>query len=261
MSNSAERDLRNALLLVLADGAVDEAEKQFVNELRQRLGIRDPEYRKIVASVRDKSESFSLPRSPTEAAAAIRLLVGAALADRTVVDSERQLLYRLARHVDLAETDVDGMFDELVAAEQSREDEATALLETIYQHFGEWDDATRRAKLAETDAFGRAAAGPMLRLLESYRHPDGMGDALELKALAAEHLGRTADVRAVYYLALQVNLGDGEDDMTCTALRSAAAEAIGQIIGRDFSRDQAGIDAARQWWDDEGRTRFNKLTI
>ena len=261
MSDSAERDLRNALLVVLADGMVDEGEKQFVNELRQRLGVSDDEYRQAVASVRDKSESFSLPRDATEAAAALRLLVEAAAADRVVADAERQLLYRLARHVGLAETDVDGMFDRLTATEQARADEVTSLLEAIYVHFAEWDAPTRQAKLAETDAFGRAAAGPMLRLLESYRHPDGMSDALELKALAAEHLGRTADVRAVYYLALQVNLGDGEDDMTCTALRSAAAEAIGRIVGRDFSRDQAGIDAAREWWDDEGRTRFNKLTI
>ncbi len=261
MSMSAERDLRNALLVVLADGTVDETEKQFISELKQRLGVRDAEYREIVASVRDKSGSFSLPRSSTEAAAAIRLLVEAAAADRTVADAERQLLYRLARHVGLAETDVDGMFDRLNAAEQDREDQVTELLEAIYADFAEWDLATRQAKLAETDAFGRAAAGPLLRLLESYRHPDGMTDALELKTLAAEQIGRTGDVRAVYYLAQQVNLGDGEDDMTCTALRSAAAEAIGRIVGESFSRDQSGIDAARQWWDDEGRKRFNRLAI
>ena len=146
---------------------------------------------------------------------------------------------------------------EISPAEQA---EITAAVEEIYTDFASWDDDTRRAKLQAIGSRGRAASKFLLAILESYRAPDGMDDTLEMKALTARQIGKLGDERAIYYLAQQINIGDGDDDVTSAVLRGACASAIGQIVGEKFSSDERGVNAARQWWDDIGRQEYNRLT-
>jgi len=110
-------------------------------------------------------------------------------------------------------------------------------------------------------AAGAAGAVLLLRILESYRTPDNAANALELKTMACEQLGDTADARAAYYLAQQVSIGDGEDEISSPELRTAAAEAMGKVVGEPFSRDSDGIDAARSWWSSPAAAEFQQLAL
>ena len=122
-------------------------------------------------------------------------------------------------------------------------------------------DAQRRAKLQELAAMGRGVVVPLLRVLESYKSPDGAPNALSLKARVAETLGELGDDRAVYYLAQQVNIGEQEDEITNAALRRASAAALGALVGAEFSADDEGVAAARQWWQGSGRRVYDRLAF
>ena len=133
-----------------------------------------------------------------------------------------------------------------------------AAVEEVYAGFGDWDEATRRSKFAVVGAFGRPAIVPLLRMLESYRTPDGSADPLEMRILVIDQLAALGDERAVYYLAQQIAL-DGADEVTGPAVRAAAAEAIGRIVGQPFARGDAGVAAARQWWRAGGMKQYDSL--
>ena len=168
------------------------------------------------------------------------------------------MLERLAGHAGLDSADVAELVDASVG---THEDEIGALVAEIYSDFVGWDEAARREKLAALARFGRESTLPLLRVLESYRAPDGAGNAIALKMLVVEQLGGLDDDRAVYYLAQQVNIGDLDDEITNAELRYAAAEALGRIISEGFSRDQAGVATARAWWLGVGLTRYDRLAL
>ena len=67
--------------------------------------------------------------------------------------------------------------------------EVEAAVEQMYAGFTGWDEAARREGLGRITAFGKAAALPLLRVLESYRTPDGADDSLALKAMVTRELG------------------------------------------------------------------------
>ena len=72
----------------------------------------------------------------------------------------------------------------------------------------------------------------------------------------AQQLGALGDDRAVYYLAQQFQM---DHDAAGAEFRQTAAEAMGRIVGQSFSRDAAGIEAARAWWLSAGIRQHDKL--
>ena len=260
MANLRREHLKNVLVLAVADGRVSDEEKEFILGLQKALGMSREEFAAMVEQVRRDPKAAPVPADPKAAADAIALLAEAALVDNEVSAPERKFIMDIAGWVGVDK----GVVEELLAAPQrarQAEEKAEVLTQELYADFTGWDAGRRREKIAELGALGPAAVVPLLRILESYRTPDGANDALELKALAAEQIGVLGDGRAVYYLAQQVNIGDGDDEVTCSALRFTAAQAMGKIVGESFAAGQDGVEAARQWWADRGRLKYNNLII
>jgi len=260
MAELRREDLKNVLILALADGRVSDEEKEFVLRLQDRLGLDRAALAAIVEEVRQDPKAAPIPADTERATAAISLLAEAAAVDGDISSPERKFITDIAAWVGVDAAVVAEMLDAPQQQRQAQE-RADALTEEIYDGFAGWDAAARRAKVAELAALGRHAVVPLLRILESYRTPDGADEALELKTLAAEQIGQLGDKRAVYYLAQQVTIGDIEDEITSAALRSAAAAAVGKLVGASFAADSSGIQAARQWWLDTGHTQYNDLVI
>jgi hypothetical protein len=272
----------------LADGRLGEQEKRYIDGLRKRMGMEAAEFVRLVEDVRSEGKKLALSREGEKARAVVRLLARTAAADGVVDEKERRLLGRIAAYTGLGDEVIERMLvEELSSAsdsggstESSGESTPTAgqagkakdapndtaveaRLREIYAEFTGWDAATRQRKVDELADWGRHAVVPLLRILESYRNPDGSDNALELKDMVIRKLGELKDERAVYYLVQQVSIGDVEDEITNLSLRAAAAEALGKITGHDFSPDQAGIEAARQWWTKGGaeRNKYDKLAM
>jgi len=258
MNEQAKRDLRNVIVFALIDGELGEPEKQFIDQLRVRLGVGEEELRDICEQVRQNPRSLSLPKDSGEATEAIRLLVDLAMVDGQVSDAERRMLERLAAHVGLDAAVIEQF---LTPPPETQEEQINDLTEEIYADFAGWDEPTRRQKVAALAGFGRESVLPLLHVLESYRMPGTAADALELRTLVAEQIGGLGDDRAAYYLAQQVNIGDMDDEITNAPLRYASAEALGRIVGEGFSRDQAGVVAARAWWLGAGFRKYNRLAL
>jgi len=140
------------------------------------------------------------------------------------------------------------------------EDEINAAIDRMYVKFCEWSDDERRSRCEAIGAHGTAAVIPLLHVVESYRNPDG-GEGRRMKAMIIDQLAAIGDDRVVYYLAQQVSLGDTDDEVTCAALREAAAEAVGKIAGKGFTRDRAGVLACRDWWAGEGTKTYRTLVL
>ncbi len=255
MDEQAKRDLRNVIVFALADGRLSEQERRFIDSLRAKLGISEAEFAALCQQVRQDPKRLSLPREAEQARKAVRLLAETATADGEVSQAERELLRRLAAKAGLGE----GEIDALIAPAGGDEDRVAALADEMYAHFVEWDEPARAEKLAALAGLGREAVMPLLHVLESYRVPDGAADNLELKRLVVVQLGNLGDERTAYYLAQQVGLGDVEDEISNAALRYAAAEALGRIVGQGFTADQPGLEAARAWWFGGGVRRYDRL--
>jgi uncharacterized tellurite resistance protein B-like protein len=250
------------MVIALADGQLTDEEKRFIQRLRQRLGLDEREFADLVAQVRADSKAVSLPKDPAEAIAAVRLIADAAAADGEMGAVEERIVRRLAAHVQLPPSELEALLRGSRGSEEAVDTaELEGRVEEIYAGFAEWDDSQRARKLEELGAYGPGAVRPLMQVLESYRTPAGLPDALALKALVAGQLGRLGDDRAVYYLAQQVSLGDIEDEITSADLRCACAEAMGRIVGEGFTADASGVAAAREWWTGPGRTRYSTLAI
>jgi len=257
------KDLRNVIVFALADGDFNDDERAFVANLAGEAGIGQEELARLTAEAEAGGQKLSLPRDADKARRAIELLAGTAAVDGVVSDKERRMLMRIARRLEIEDTIVEEMIGRALAGATVDESEVESRLEDIYAHFNSWDGATRAAKLDEFAHIGRQAVEPLLRLLESYRVPDGAENALELKRLVVEKLGDLGDGRAAYYLVQQVSIGDLDDEITCGALRCAAAGALGKITGKGFTADQAGVAAVRAWWASRptDRAQYDKLTV
>lgn len=259
MDEKARQNLRNVIVFALVDGKLSGQEKRFIESLRTKLGVDDAEFRDIVQQVRINPKKVELPSDPAEAAETVRLLMDLAAADEEIAPAERELLAKLARRAGADVSAVERTISAASGAAEAGESEINARVDEIYAQFGGWDSAARRQKLTELGAYGDEAVVPLLRLLESYRVPDGAEDSLELKALVVEQLGTLGDDRAVYYLAQQVNIGDMDDEVTNAGLRQVAAEAIGRIVGQSFSRGRQGVEEARKWWFATGVREYDHL--
>ncbi len=247
MDDNARKLLRNAIALAVADGRVHEDERGRIDRLRKELGVEDDEFRRLCQQVREDPDSVEVPTDPGEAQAMMEALVELAAADGTVGDAERGLLHRVAYAAGIESARVNMVLAGTADSPASHV-RTQSLADEIYRRFREWDDPTRRAALARLAAESGDGVIALLRIFESYRRPEGMGDALELKALVAEQLGELGDDRAVYYLAQQVSIGDEEDDFTNAALRHAAAGAVGRILAiPEFTPDPKGVVAIRRW--------------
>ncbi|MFW6154998.1 MAG: hypothetical protein ACOC95_07275 [Planctomycetota bacterium] len=266
MSDSAGSHLKNALVMVMADGDVSDAEKTFIYDLRARLGIDDDEFRALCAEVKADRRRLDVPTTGEAADQALRRLVDAATADDVIRPAEKRVLEKAAHHVgrDLAELEAMILQAAPGASATVVDDQVAAAIEqaveALYRRFGDWSDEQRRQACGEIAAHGTAAVVPLLRVVESYRNSDG-GDGLRMKELIVDQLADLGDGRVVYYLAQQVSLGDTDDEVTCAALRAASAEAIGRLVGESFTRDADGIEACRQWWRSKGMTEYQTLVL
>jgi uncharacterized tellurite resistance protein B-like protein len=253
--------LRNAIVLAVADGRVSDEERALIERLRQRLEVSDKEFRKLLADVRSHPNRVSLPQDPSEAARTVELLAEFAAADGTVSARERGLVRRAGEKLGLPPSRIDSILNQASGAELADPSQVEQRIRELYARWAQWDDARRRAKLQELADMGRGVAVPLLRVLESYKSPDGEPNALSLKARVAEKLGELGDDRAVYYLAQQVNIGQQEDEITNAELRQAAAAALGKLVRAEFRPDDEGVAAARQWWQGTGRRVYDRLAF
>ncbi len=259
MDKQAKRDLKNVMVMALADGKLSQEEKNFIEQLRGKLAVEKSEFLELVRQVRDEGRKISLPRGGQAAEEAVKVLIEAAKADGVISPPEEKLLGRIAERVTSAAGQVEQALGGEVA--EGNEDEVNTRIDEIYADFANWDAAARRKKLTELADLGGAAGLGLLHVLESYRAPDGLDNALELKLLVAEQIGRLGEDRAAYYLAQQVNVGDTDDDISNAALRYVVAEALGKIARMSFSRDQAGVEAARQWWLSPKSDSYDRLAF
>lgn len=254
MDDSQRRDILNVMVFAASDGKVSDAEREFIRRMTEELGIEAEEFNELLEEVRQNPKRLSLPKDPDQAEATLAMLTRLAVSDGDISASERHGLYRVASLLHLDTKTV----ERLLAAAMGQEVDDAELdsrAEAIYRHFHEWDAATRQQKLDELAKLGYPAVPAMIRLLESYRVPDGAENAKELKTAVAIKLGELRDDRAVYYLAQHASLGYGED-LTGPQLRRAAAEAVGRIVGQDFSADPDGIEAMRRWWASAEQDRY-----
>jgi len=276
MNDEAKRDLRNVLVMALADGRLTDAEKQFVHRLRERLGVSKDDLRQLIEQFKAHPKRITISPGPA-GERTIQLMASMAAADGRISEREQRILDKLAEKAGLkrkkeapkpaatkpaaATAAPPAPTPDSIEADPADARKVAALTEEVYRSFNGWDPATRRQKLDELATLGTASLEGLLRIMESYRVPDKMPNALELKTLAAERLGGLNDSRAVYYLAQQVVLGEGDDDLSNPQLRAASAEALGKLVGQDFTRDQAGVEAARQWWLSQGSKQYSSLAI
>jgi uncharacterized tellurite resistance protein B-like protein len=269
-TSDIDHTLRNIIVFTLADGVIHDVERQYIHAIGAQLEISAPEIEDVIAEVQAGKKSITIPQDSDDARRLVHYLVQAAAVDHDISKRERLVLSKLAQRAGLTESEVMVMIEEELRAlgndslnnpDAPDDGVLDAQIEAIYAGFTTWDAATRTAKLDELADLGRYAVVPMLRMLESYRNPEGARDALELKAMLAERLGQLGDSRAVYYLTQQVNIGDSDDEITCLALRTTAAMAVGHIISEPFTPDQAGINAVREWWLRTGRAEHDRLVI
>jgi len=267
MAADASRDLRNVIVMALVDGELDEREKQYIESLRRRLNIDEAEFRRLCQAVREDPRRLSLPRDPAGAEETFRLLVAAARANGQVRDAERRVLKLLADRAGLAADRFERILAECAAAageapagdvDQAR---VNAAITGIYESLAGWDLPERRRRLADLRSLGPQAVLALLKILESYRTPDGMDSPAQLKALAAEQLGELGDARAAYYLAQHVMVSEFDEADEESDLPAAAAEALGRIVGKQFPRDPSGVAAARAWWYAEGAKKYDQLAF
>lgn len=257
-----KKDVRNQLLNVLvfslADGKVTEEEKQYIGRLRDRLGVATEEFSALVKQVRDGHRSLAVSSDPVLSGQTFELLLELAQADGEIANREETILRKVGRRAGLTEMEIS---ERLAGRPETDSDRVLSpRIEELYRKFSEWDEATRKARvntLSET----RGSVVALLRIMESYRTPDGASNGLGLKMLIAEQIGLRDDPRAVYYLAQQINLGNGEDELTSQAFREVVAEAIGRLVGQPFMRDEAGVASVRRWWNDIGRHEYSQLAI
>jgi uncharacterized tellurite resistance protein B-like protein len=249
--------LRNVMVMTMADGKVTDEEKKFIERLREKLGVDAESFRQLCQDIRENPKLVKMPSDLAEAEQAIRLMAEAAAADGPISPPEQQALERLARHAGVSSPVLEVIMAQAEGADLAKLEAAVA---EIYVDFANWDAPTRSAKFAALGAAGRPAVLPLLRMLESYRSPDGAADPLEMRILVIDQLKAMSDIRSVYYLAQQIGL-DGADEVTNPAVRAAAAEAIGHIVDQPFTRDDVGVAAARQWWRGGAMKTFDTLVL
>lgn len=260
MDDQKLRNLRNVVVFALGDGELDPKEQRFIDTLRQRLGISSEQFKGLLADIRSGERKLQLPRG-SRAVETIEQLAQVAVTDGNVSPAEMDLLRRIGDSLGVPAGRVDQLIARAAPEDDADQADIEAAVREIYANFAQWDQETREKKIAALGQMGRSAALALLRMLESYRKPDGMDDALELKTSIVRELGRLEDDRAAYYLAQQVTIGDSNDETTNAALRTAAAEALGKVTGRSFSPDAEGIAAARRWWDDAGNAQYGRLIM
>lgn len=251
--------LKNVLVMLSLDGQVSPDEQEYLDQLRTRLGIEEEAYRTALDEVRQSPSRLSVPKGPA-GQAVLDQLIEAAHADGELVERERALLKKVASYLGLSPSQLEGR----LPVDEETAEQIEQAIDELYARFRQWDEATLDAKLDELVGFGSAAALPLLRVLESYRTPDGCERNVELKEHVARRLGALGDDRAIYYLAQQVCLGDIDEEITSTALQIACAEAIEQVLGEQFQHGQAGaeaIQAVQTWWQGPGEKAYSRLSL
>ncbi len=262
MNDSEIKALCNVLVMVAVDGQVTDAERELVSGMRSKLGIDGAEFRGLCEQVKAGQTTLAIPRVGVEAEKMLRLLVNAAMVDGEMAPAEQRLLEKVAAVIERDPSEVEVIVQGVSAGEADGALAAKigADIEEIYLHFVEWTPDEQRRRCEAIGRLGSVSAIPLLRVLESYRRPEG-GDGLDLKVLIVDQLAAIGDDRVVYYLAQQVSLSDADDEVTNAALRSASAAAIGVIVGKPFNRDAAGVDACRKWWVSKGTAEYRTLVL
>jgi len=255
MQENQEKSLANVLVMMSVDGKITAEEKSFVEKLKTRFDIDNDDFSSLLEQFRNSPKHMAIPRGE-EGRDVFKLLVEAAQADDTIAEPEQRLLQRVAKHVGLSDIEAQPL---IPGAEESIA-EIDEKIAQIYESFNKWDSKTRAARVEDIAKYGPLAVVSLLKVLESYRVPEGLPDNLELKTLVAEQLGQLGDKRAVYYMAQHVNIGDTDDEISNASLRNACAEAIEKLVGRKFDPENK-LDAMRQWWISSGKDDYSELAI
>ena len=254
MNETEKISLRNVMVVVMADGSLTDEERRFIHRLRDNLGIDRDEFRALCEQVHQSRKRLEIPTGPLAAEKMLGLMIDAAKADGEIAPAEQRVLEKVSQFIERSASEMETVLIDPV------ETEINAVIDRMYMKFAEWSDDERRSHCQTLGAHGPAAVIPLLRVVESYRNPDG-GEGWQMKAMIIDQLATMGDDCVVYYLAQQVSLSDADDEVTCTALREAAADAIGKITGKGFTRDAAGILACRDWWAGEGTQTYRTLVL
>ncbi len=256
-SDDARRSLHNAIVMAYIDGKIHGEEKKFIQQLCKRLNLDEAQFQAVLADVKADPKRLKISAG-SEGQKHLEMLCQAASCDGELSDAERSVLEKVAAYLGLGPEAIDAM----LPSQQDDLDVLVAIghdIETLYAQYHQWDSSRRQEALQAIAAHGRTAVIPLLQIIESYRTPANMDSGVALKTDVAHQLGRLGDDRAVYYLAQQVNLGDSDDEITCLELRVACAQAIAALVEVDFGQDP--VAGTRQWWQQKGRTQFNRLAM
>ncbi len=255
-ADSAKRSVLNMPVMAGADGSISRPEKEFIYALCEKMGIESEQLRELTKQYRLNPRKLSLPSDPAEIIQAIEMLVVMAFADEHLSGQEHKLLKRVAEYARMSPTHLEQIISD---ADPTDEQMVYQRIEELYTGFSQWDNPMRQTKVSDMADMGRPALLAMLRVMESYRKPDGMDAATELKGLVIAQLGLMGDDRAVYYLAQVLSLSDSDDEASATQLPFKAAESLGEIVGEPFTPDQTGLEAAQLWWRSENARQYDKL--
>ena len=249
------RDLKNILVMLLADGVISDDEKDHLKKIKRRLELTTEDFTELVDEFKQDPNRLNVPQGQA-GRDALNLLLEAALADGEMTSAEMVILEKVARHVGVSDMELQSLIpgnDESIGRINDSVDE-------LYEAFNSWDPATRAQKVLKIASYGVVAVVPLLQVLESYRIPDGAENSLELKLLVAGQLGQLKDTRAVYYLAQHVNIGDTDDEISNPEFRDQCAKAIGLITGLQFEGEDKQ-KMVRDWWLGPGKESFSELAI
>ena len=107
MDNSTRRRWHNMLVAALSDKKLDPEEQGYLEKMRIELGITQDEANSIVESYKEKRGNIELAGSKDEKTTILRDIIGVMLVDGVVDDKEKKLVAAVARHIGLADAEVE----------------------------------------------------------------------------------------------------------------------------------------------------------
>lgn len=98
-----------AIAVMLADGKIDDQEKQVLVNIGKENGIDIPQLEIMIKSVQANGLQIPVPKNQAEAHEFLRSMVAMCIADGHVSSSERQLIKQLVSQMNYTDMDIDNM--------------------------------------------------------------------------------------------------------------------------------------------------------
>lgn len=108
---SRQRQLRNLVVVALADGQFDEQEVNVIGRRCGQLGLGASELQSAIASGLDEHAALSLPSDPAERIELMRDLMQVISADGLIHEGEKRLFALAAVKMKISSTDLDRLIE------------------------------------------------------------------------------------------------------------------------------------------------------